>query len=176
MTGQNNNKDDVLHAMHEELARLVVERNGLMKLLDAATQEGDIEQLCVLLPAVSTIRRDIADVEDHIAAHVRQETREREAAARKAAHQETLAKMPRPELFAPPQHASGGVFIFQVKGKKYLGMSCEMLGECVEVSQAFYDAFKAEFADKEYDTGPGFELLMHENDDVGEKHILHIPR
>lgn len=159
-----------LQAMYEELARLMIERDGLMKLMREATAEADLEQLAVLLPGISSVRLDIQDVEASIAIRQRQLAEEAKEQARLA----KLAELPRPGLFGPVSNAYGQPFIFEAGGKKYFAISCDSLGECVEVSQAFYDAFNAEFDGKYYETAPGLQLLMDSRDDEGETFILRV--
>lgn len=161
-----------LQAMYEELARLVIERDGLMKLMREATAEADLEQMAVLLPGLTTVRLDIEEVE----ASIKGFWRRQEMARREQERLAELVQLPRPRLFAPVLNAYGSPFVFEADGRKYFAISCEALGECVEVSQAFYDAFNSEFDGKAYDTAPGFSLLMDSRDDNGTTFILHVPR
>lgn len=135
-----------LQAMYEELARLMIERDGLMKLMREATAEADLDQLAVLLPGISSVRLDIEEVETNIAIRQRQLAEEAKEQARRAA----LAQLPRPTLLAPIQNAYGEPFVFESAGRKYFAMTCGVSPECVEVSKDFYHAFIAEFGVKYY--------------------------
>lgn len=136
-------------ALYEELSNLTAEYAGLVERMQNAATDCDLASLNVILPGMSAVRREM----------------ERLAA---------LAQLPCPGLFGPVSNACGQPFIFEASGKKYFAISCDSLGECVEVSQAFYDAFNAEFYGKYYETAPGLKLLMDSRDNDGETFILRV--